>query len=75
MLAWKEVSSWPKAPVSDDAADTVIDPVSAAAVVEVAVAGELEELPTGGSDCPTAAMATAARMLIAAATGAASSRW
>ena len=59
-FAWKDVSSWPKAPVSDEAADTVIEPVRAAVVV---VVGELEELPQAVATRATAATAAAARLL------------
>ena len=55
------VANRPKTPVSDDAADTVIEPERVAVVVEV-VAGELEELPQAAATSATMAMATAARM-------------
>jgi hypothetical protein len=50
---WNVVPSWPKAAVSDDAADTVIDPLSlGAVVVELA---ELGEFPQAAAAKATAA--------------------
>jgi len=58
---WKVVSSRPKAAVSDDAADTVIDPVSSGVVADVVV-GEPEELLHAAVATRTAARSSAAKM-------------